>query len=197
MWSALEPCFNLIATAAMMSDASWLDARTPDREVSMGASVEEDRTVVETLLPFSLPHFHTHSDNSWVSFGGRPVPPFHAWTQRFFTFLGRRVTGSPGWTILICIACMACCMLGLMGIHIVTDPVALWVPRMSRAAKDKAAFDLEFGPFYRIEQIILSTKAAEDGSRPAILSKQAIELVKPLAHLTWPCAVCQFSKSIV
>lgn len=176
----LQSCFNPIASAAMMSDASWLDARTPEREVSMGASVEEERTAAETLLPLSLPHFHDHYNNSWVSLGGRPVPPFQAWMQLFFAFLGRRVTGSPGWTILISIACVACCMLGLMGMHIATDPTDLWVPRMSRAAKDKAAFDSEFGPFYRIEQIILSTKVAEDGSRPPILSKQAIELVKPL-----------------
>lgn len=150
----------------------------------MGASVDDERTAAETLLPpFAIPPFHAHSDDVWVSLGGRPVPVVQAQLQRFFAFLGRRVSGSPGWTILLCIACVAFCMLGLIGMHVVTDPLHLWVPRASRAAKDKAAFDSEFGPFYRIEQIILSTKPDADGLRPPILSEEAIELVCFCFHL--------------
>jgi hypothetical protein len=34
---------------------------------------------------------------------------------------------------------------------------ALWVGPGSRAARDKAAFESSFGPFYRVAQIIIST----------------------------------------
>jgi Niemann-Pick C1 protein len=38
-----------------------------------------------------------------------------------------------------------------------TDPRQLWVGPSSEAARDQAAYERSFGPFYRITQLILSS----------------------------------------
>lgn len=58
-------------------------------------------------------------------------------------------------------------MLGQL--HIETNPVNLWVNSDSRAAKDKAFFDANFGPFYRIEQLII-TPRPNTSAFPLVLS---------------------------
>ena len=45
--------------------------------------------------------------------------------------------------------------------RIETDPQALWVRPGSRAAQERASYDASFGPFYRIEQLLISTKPSE------------------------------------
>jgi hypothetical protein len=95
----------------------------------------------------------------------------------FFCNLGYRVASSPQLVLLICITAVALCTLGLLSLHVETEPLRLWVPPSSRAAKDTAMYDKEFGPFYRIEQLILSTKAGPDGKQPPVLTKENIELV--------------------
>eukprot|EP00892_Ulva_mutabilis_P006437 jgi/Ulvmu1/4165/UM019_0144.1 len=172
----LETCMEC-QSIAMASDVSGHGARTPERELSMGASVEEERSTDALLPPFAVPQCHAISDDVWMSLGRGHESPVQARLQQFFRFVGQRVTTWPGWTLLICMACVACCMLGLIGMLIETDPLRLWVPWTSRAAQDKAAFDAELGPFYRIEQIILSTKPAPDGIRPSILTTKNIGLV--------------------
>ena len=62
-----------------------------------------------------------------------------------------------------------------------TEPLRLWVPPHSRAARDKRYYDSQFGPFYRIEQLILSTQEDASGSRPPILTHENIEMVRRLA----------------
>lgn len=42
--------------------------------------------------------------------------------------------------------------------RIETDPQALWVRPGSRAAQERASYDTSFGPFYRIEQLLIRTK---------------------------------------
>lgn len=53
---------------------------------------------------------------------------------------------------------------GLIRFRVETDPQRLWVGPGSQAARDKAAFDASFGPFYRVEQLILSTTPAANGT---------------------------------
>ena len=38
-----------------------------------------------------------------------------------------------------------------------TDPQRLWVGPTSRAAEEKEAYERSFGPFYRVEQLIVTT----------------------------------------
>lgn len=107
--------------------------------------------------------------------------------QPLFAGIGKVVASSPRLTILICICFTSLCTLGLMGLEVDTDPFLLWAPPQSRAALDKRAYDEAFGPFYRIEQLILST-VPEDGVPQPILEKQNIEFVSSL-----PSPVCHVS----
>jgi len=161
----------------MVSDIPGLDARTPDQELRMGASVEDDPTREALLPPNAASQFNASLDDLWMTLRRGQTPPIQAGLQQFFSFIGRKVTMAPGWTIFTCMALTTFCMLGLIGMRIETDPIKLWVPETSRAAQDKVSYDAEFGPFYRIEQIILSTKPGVDGARPSILSMESMKLV--------------------
>lgn len=44
---------------------------------------------------------------------------------------------------------------GLRSLHVTTNPVELWASPHSRARVERKFFDSNFGPFYRIEQIII------------------------------------------
>jgi len=68
-------------------------------------------------------------------------------------------------------------MAGLVGLRVETAPLRLWVEPGSAAATNKVAFDASFGPFYRIEQIVLSTPRAPHGKQAPILTREALELV--------------------
>jgi hypothetical protein len=60
-----------------------------------------------------------------------------------------------------------------------TEPLKLWVAPHSRAARNKHLYDTEFGTFYRIEQLMLSTPEATGGGTQApILTHDNIELVR-------------------
>lgn len=170
----------------MLSQESWRDGRMPDRVASMGLSIDDEGSADVLLPPYTISNFQPHAEDT-STFPRQPQAySLQLWLQQMFVVLGRSVTSSPGWTILTCVICTAGCMLGLIHLHIETDPLVLWVPPTSRAAQDKAAFDSAFGPFYRIEQIIISSKPGADGTRPPILSNEAIRLVCPFG-IGCPC----------
>ena len=50
---------------------------------------------------------------------------------------------------------IACLSTGLRQLHVSTNPVELWASPHSRARVERKFFDSHFGPFYRIEQIII------------------------------------------
>ncbi|KAM9960108.1 hypothetical protein ACTFIW_009233 [Dictyostelium discoideum] len=78
--------------------------------------------------------------------------------QRFFYWYGHKVASKPLIVILICIIITAGLGIGIIKLEIEQDPVKLWVAPDSRAALDKTYFDDNFGPFYRVEQIIITPK---------------------------------------
>lgn len=47
---------------------------------------------------------------------------------------------------------------GLRFLHVTTNPVELWASPHSRSRVEREYFDTNFGPFYRIEQVIITTK---------------------------------------
>lgn len=56
-----------------------------------------------------------------------------------------------------------CCFIvslgfGLQFLHVTTNPVELWASPHSRSRIERDFFDTQFGPFYRIEQIIITAK---------------------------------------
>ncbi|XP_056327122.1 NPC intracellular cholesterol transporter 1 [Danio aesculapii] len=60
--------------------------------------------------------------------------------------------------VLICI-----CSAGLSYMRITTNPVELWSAPSSRARQEKNYFDQHFGPFFRTEQLIITTPWTEEG----------------------------------
>lgn len=112
-----------------------------------------------------------------------------------FRRLGAAVAAYPRLTLIAAIAAVAVCMAGLVALRVETSPLKLWVPPGSRAARDKAAYDAAFGPFYRIEQLVISTPVRDNGTRAPILSHDALELVRGelfnSRSAIWPCAGCR------
>lgn len=47
---------------------------------------------------------------------------------------------------------------GISEDNMITDPVELWAAPLSRSRIEKEFFDSHFGPFYRVEQIIIESK---------------------------------------
>ncbi|KYR01019.1 Niemann-Pick C type protein [Tieghemostelium lacteum] len=78
--------------------------------------------------------------------------------QKFFYWYGLKVANNPYKIMLGCLVFTALASLGCIMLQIEQDPVKLWVTADSRAALEKQYFDENFGPFYRIEQLIITAK---------------------------------------
>jgi len=76
--------------------------------------------------------------------------------NRAFAAHGRFIGRRPVLVLLLSVAFTAACSVWIYRLEIITQPDKLWVPNDSVAAQDKAYFDSKFGPFYRIEQIIIT-----------------------------------------
>lgn len=57
--------------------------------------------------------------------------------------------------ILLGLACVTLSCVGLTKLQILTDPVNLWSQSNSQAHQEKLYFEDVFGPFYRVEQVIV------------------------------------------
>lgn len=93
--------------------------------------------------------------------------------DRYFGWLGRMCARYPGIVIGSSILVAAVLSLGWINFAVETSVVRLWISPTSAAAEEKAFFDDKFGPFYRIEQAILTRETA-DGPVP-VLSYETLE----------------------
>ncbi len=90
---------------------------------------------------------------------------------------------NPSAYILAGLLLLAICLAGLTRFRLQTDPQHLWVAPSSQAAQEKASYEESFGPFYRVEQLILSTTpgSASDyisaSGLPSIVTASNIELL--------------------
>jgi Niemann-Pick C1 protein len=78
--------------------------------------------------------------------------------NRAFAAHGRFIGRRPVLVLLLSVAFTAVCSVWIYRLEIITQPDKLWVPSDSVAAQDKAYFDSKFGPFYRIEMVIITPK---------------------------------------
>lgn len=78
---------------------------------------------------------------------------FHRW--------GLFVARNPFLVLVAALAVSALLSLGLLKFTVTTNPVDLWVSHSSLARKHMNYFNNHFGPFYRVEQIILRPKAQD------------------------------------
>jgi Niemann-Pick C1 protein len=72
-----------------------------------------------------------------------------------FSRLGFTAARFPAITIATCVFLVGILSIGWIRFSIETNPARLWVSPTSAAAKEKAFFDENFGPFYRTEQVFL------------------------------------------
>jgi Niemann-Pick C1 protein len=85
-----------------------------------------------------------------------------------FRRLGYASAKFPGITIGTSILIVGLLSLGWMKFAIETDPARLWVSPTSDAAREKAFFDENFGPFYRAEQVFLVNETVTNGTSPVL-----------------------------
>jgi len=111
-----------------------------------------------------------------------------------FNSLGRTCARYPLITISISVLVVVVLSIGWVDFAIETDPVRLWVSPNSAAAREKAFFDENFGPFYRAEQAFVVNDTHHSGPGP-VLSYDTLEWwfdveqrvqskLSPEAHLT-------------
>ncbi|GAM89884.1 hypothetical protein ANO11243_079240 [Dothideomycetidae sp. 11243] len=84
--------------------------------------------------------------------------------DRAFSKLGRVCARYPAITVGSSILVIVLLSLGWINFQVETDPVRLWVAPDSAAAKEKAFFDKNFGPFFRTEQVFLVNDTNPSGS---------------------------------
>lgn len=82
----------------------------------------------------------------------------YSYLQKYWLFHGRYCARHPYIVILLCIVFTGVCATGISRLVIQQEPEKLWTPPDSRSELDKNYFDEHFGPFFRVEQMIITSK---------------------------------------
>lgn len=106
----------------------------------------------------------------------RPVRQYrlNAIFDRAFSKLGRFCATYPAVTILASLAVIFFMSLGWFRLSLETSPERLWVSPTSEAAKEKAFFDKQFGPFFRAEQVFLVNDSSTGSPAGPVLSHDTL-----------------------
>ncbi|KAJ3502862.1 hypothetical protein NLJ89_g8696 [Agrocybe chaxingu] len=109
--------------------------------------------------------------------------PLNNFLRRAFYKLGLFAATSPWLTFTLVFMVVGLLNIGWKRFEVETDPVRLWVAPSSESKQQKEFFDEKFGPFYRTEQIFItsvggtaetsfnaSTQAITLGDKPPVLS---------------------------
>lgn len=90
----------------------------------------------------------------------------NTYLSKWFYSLGYFCASKP--YITLCLGLLICGVLnsGWARFKIEKDPVRLWVAQGSDSARNKEAFESDFGPFYRTEQVFLSV--LEEPTQPVL-----------------------------
>ncbi|EGV93491.1 Niemann-Pick C1 protein, partial [Cricetulus griseus] len=75
--------------------------------------------------------------------------------RRMFTKWGAFCVRNPTCVIFFSLVFITACSSGLVFVRVTTNPVELWSAPHSRARLEKEYFDKHFGPFFRMEQLII------------------------------------------
>lgn len=73
-----------------------------------------------------------------------------------FTWWGHRCARSPFTVLVASILAIMACSCGLFFFTVRSDPVELWSSPGSRARDERNLFNKYFGPFYRVEQVVIT-----------------------------------------
>ena len=86
--------------------------------------------------------------------------------SRFWKGHGEFVASRPYLVIIISILVVILASIWIYRLQIDSNPETLWVPPNSRAAQDKKYFDDHFGPFYRINMMIITQRPGANQTVP-------------------------------
>lgn len=98
------------------------------------------------------------------------------------------VCASHPWWVLLCGAIFViACSCGILFLKITTDPVELWASPDSQSRREKTYFDRNFEPFYRTEQIIVTSVDLPNVSiyQNSIDSKAVLHILHLRLHNTF------------
>ncbi|KFM77574.1 Niemann-Pick C1 protein, partial [Stegodyphus mimosarum] len=97
--------------------------------------------------------------------------------EKKFVLWGELVSRTP---ITIMAVSLCICLILSSGLifnfDVTTNPVDLWVSPHSQARQDMEYFNIHFGPFYRIEQIIITPVNQNSFQHPAIINHEMINV---------------------
>lgn len=116
--------------------------------------------VVSMMFPYlDCCQSHNPQNNNhrpiFVGRQDRQALPPKAYLERLFYRLGMTVGTHPKNVIFLSVIVTCLFAIGIIRLEIEQDPVKLWVPPGSEIVNQKADFDASFGPFYRVEQLII------------------------------------------
>ena len=122
------------ASLAQYLDEDSLGAQSESRHLGRGASLLDP---IETIQPRQY--------------------PLNTLLRRTFYRLGLFTASSPWLTFASVFLIVGLLNIGWKKFEIETDPVRLWVSPTSESKQQKEFFDENFGPFYRTEQIFVTS----------------------------------------
>jgi len=112
--------------------------------------------------------------------------PLNNFLRRSFYKLGLFTASSPWLTFAMVFLLMGLLNIGWKKFEVETDPVRLWVAPSSESKQQKEFFDEKFGPFYRTEQIFITSVAGNVETKPnIIIGDQAKEVGDSAPVLSW------------
>ncbi|KAH0517385.1 Niemann-Pick C1 protein [Microtus ochrogaster] len=108
-------------------------------------------TPIDSNIAFSV----NTSDSGEASCCDPLGAAFDGCLRRMFTKWGAFCVRNPTCVIFFSLVFIAACSSGLVFVRVTTNPVELWSAPHSRARMEKEYFDKHFGPFFRMEQLII------------------------------------------
>ncbi|GBO16429.1 NPC intracellular cholesterol transporter 1, partial [Araneus ventricosus] len=99
--------------------------------------------------------------------------------ETIFKSWGIFVSRKPKTVMIVSLLICSLSSLGLvLNFSVTTDPVDLWVSPSSEARRDMEDYNKHFGPFYRIEQIIITPTVQESFYHPVVVNHE-------LKNISW------------
>lgn len=150
------------ASLAQNPDEDSLGNQSESRHLGRGASLLDP---IETLQPRQY--------------------PLNSFLRRNFYKLGLFTASSPWLTFTITFFLIGLLNIGWKKFEVETDPVRLWVAPSSESKQQKEFFDEKFGPFYRTEQIFITSVAGNLETSPDAAIGGAIDVGTRAPVLSW------------
>lgn len=116
--------------------------------------------------------------------GGHSHVGIMALLGKAFRIHGRFVARHPIIVLLASLAFIAFASAWIYRLQIIVRPESLWVPPGSLTASDKAYSDSQFGPFYRIEQVIVR-QTGNLSETPILTKENLLNLYSAFSYLRW------------